>query len=273
MNNILDLHLDSAARAFAGSLSRPLGLLQGSAGGSAHPAPAIHLDGFALDVRPGEIFGVIGPNGSGKSALVRLIAGMLAPRRGCGSIFGRNPAGEVGAVHQLTGRAALDAAFFQKLSPVENLLLGARQCAAQPSITHARVQAMLRRLALAPEDYYRPAGSLSRGDQQKVAIGRAFLAEPRVLLLDEPTSGLDPRARREVQALIRGLGERYATSVLLTTHDLAEAEALCDRIAVLNKGRLRALDTPVGLRQFGASLEEAYLALTGQPAASEEAVR
>jgi ABC-2 type transport system ATP-binding protein len=277
MNALIDLHLETAAQALAGSLNQPRPLLDGGAGGSAHPyrAQSSLLDGIAVEVRSGEILGVVGPNGSGKSALMRQIAGLLAPRRGCVSIFGRNPASEVGAAHQLAGRAALDAAFFKKLSPVENLLYGARQCEARPSKTHPQVRDMLRLLALARDEHYRPTEQLSRGAQQRVAIARAFLAEPRVLLLDEPTHGLEPRAQREVHALIRVLRERHGTTVLLTTHDLAEAEALCDRIAVLSAGRLRALDTPAGLRQRAAvtGLEETYLALTGQPAGVEEAVQ
>jgi ABC-2 type transport system ATP-binding protein len=114
---------------------------------------------------------------------------------------------------------------------------------------------------------------LSRGVQQKVAIARAFLSEPRVLLLDEPTTGLDPRARRDVQAFVRALRDQHGTTVLLTTHDMQEAESLCDRIAIMDRGRLVALDTPARLRQSVAaevnqegapSLEDAFLALTAR---------
>jgi ABC-2 type transport system ATP-binding protein len=118
---------------------------------------------------------------------------------------------------------------------------------------------------------------MSRGMQQKVAVARALLSKPRLLLLDEPTTGLDPRSKREVQAVIRELREQHGTTILLTTHDMLEAEELCDRIAILDHGAVAALDTPSGLRQRvppsnGSlpTLEDVFLELTGRKLVSEE---
>lgn len=253
-----------------------------SAGGPARSTVA--LDDISFDVRPGEIFGVLGPNGSGKTTLLRLIATLLLPDDGRVSVFGHDVAGEPRAVQAFINRVAAEASFFKKLSPVENLLYGARVTGTRPGETRRRVVEVLARLGLHPDDYYRPMEVLSRGAQQKVAIARSFLSEPRVLLLDEPTAGLDPRARRDVQAFVRALRDQHGTTVLLTTHDMHEAENLCDRVAILDHGRVVALDTPARLRQSIAragteescvvpSLEDAFLALTSQARPVEEPVQ
>jgi ABC-2 type transport system ATP-binding protein len=117
---------------------------------------------------------------------------------------------------------------------------------------------------------------MSRGMQQKVAIARALLSRPRLLLLDEPTTGLDPRSKREVQAVVRELNELHGTTILLTTHDMGEAEALCHRIAIVDKGKIVALDTPQALKKLiprnghEPTLEEVFLELTGNKLVAED---
>jgi ABC-2 type transport system ATP-binding protein len=263
----LAIRVVNAVKAYAPHLHKPLTRL--SAG---EARPVIALDHVSFDVARGEIFGLVGPNGSGKTTLVRLLARQLAPDSGEAAL--------VGGAGALESRAATvnGAGFFQKLSPVENLLYGARQYAGRPAETRQRVLALLARLGVSTAALYRPMEALSRGTQQKVAIARAFLAEPRVLLLDEPTTGLDPRARRDVQDFIRELRDTHGVTVLLTTHDMAEAERLCDRVAVVDGGRLIAVDTPAALKQrvapqAGSTLEDVFLALTRSrrpvPAAEE----
>jgi ABC-2 type transport system ATP-binding protein len=116
---------------------------------------------------------------------------------------------------------------------------------------------------------------MSRGMQQKVAIARALLSRPRILLLDEPTTGLDPRSKREVQAVVRELNRENGTTILLTTHDMLEAESLCDRIAILDGGKIVALDTPEALKRLiprnghDVTLEEVFLELTGKALVKE----
>jgi ABC-2 type transport system ATP-binding protein len=231
------------------------------AGASAAVAAA---EGVSFDVHPGEIFGLLGPNGSGKSTLIRLIATQLVPDGGRIQVFGRDVAGDPRAVHGVVNRVPVETGFFKRLSAVENLVYGARLSGVRPGETRRRVIELLQRLGLPERDLYRPMESLSRGVQQKVMIGRAFLDDPRLLLLDEPTSGLDPRSRRDVQLFIRELRTQHGTTVVLATHDMAEAETLCDRVAILDHGRVVALDSPGALkRAFGPTLEDAFLGLTG----------
>jgi ABC-2 type transport system ATP-binding protein len=117
---------------------------------------------------------------------------------------------------------------------------------------------------------------MSRGMQQKVAIARALLSRPRLLLLDEPTTGLDPRSKREVQAVVRELNQEAGTTILLSTHDMLEADGLCDRIAIIDSGKIVALDTPEGLKKLISpnghehTLEEVFLELTGKALVKEE---
>ncbi|MCC7361904.1 MAG: ABC transporter ATP-binding protein [Anaerolineales bacterium] len=245
----LAIRVDNAVKTYAPRLQKPLTRLA-----AGEMRSVIALNHVSFDVACGEIFGLVGPNGSGKTTLVRLLARQIAPDSGQAAL-----AGEAATVNG-TG-------FFQKLSPVENLLYGARQYAGRPAETRQRVLALLARLGVAGAALYRPMEALSRGTQHKVAIARAFLAEPRVLLLDEPTTGLDPRARRDVQDFIRELRDAHGVTVLLTTHDMAEAERLCDRVAVVDGGRLIAVDTPAALKQrvapqAGGTLEDVFLALT-----------
>ena len=196
----------------------------------------------SLEIRRREIFGVLGPNGSGKSTLIRLIATLLIPDGGRITVFGRDVVEEARAVQTLINRVSVEASFFKKLSPMENLMYGARLYGVSASETRARVKDILSRLGLEQKTIYRPMEEMSRGMQQKVAIARAFLSQPVLLLLDEPTTGLDPRSKREVQAFVRELRDTHDATILLTTHDMVEAEALCDRIAILNHGEIVALD-------------------------------
>jgi ABC-2 type transport system ATP-binding protein len=131
---------------------------------------------------------------------------------------------------------------------MENLMYGARLYGMGGKEIRKRVVEILTRLGLEKRNIFNPMEEMSRGMQQKVAIARALLSRPRVLLLDEPTTGLDPRSKREVQAFVKEIRVNHDATMLLTTHDMAEAEALCDRIAIIDKGRIVAQDTPDGLK-------------------------
>jgi ABC-2 type transport system ATP-binding protein len=160
---------------------------------------------------------------------------------------------------------------------MENLLYGARLYGLEGKATRKNVVQILTRLGLERKAIGNPMEEMSRGMQQKVAIARALLSHPKLLLLDEPTTGLDPRSKREVQSVIRELRTDFGTTILLTTHDMVEAEALCDRIAIMDKGKVVALDTPPALklclpRNDGkeVTLEDVFLALTGKQLKSED---
>lgn len=233
--------------------------------------PVVAVDRVSFQVRRGEVFGILGPNGSGKSTLVRCIATLLLPDEGCITVFGHDVLREEMAVKQLINRVSVEASFFKKLTPMENLLYGARLYGLGAREARKRILEVLERLGLKKEAIFRPMEEMSRGMQQKVAIARAFLTRPILLLLDEPTTGLDPRSKREVQAFVEELRDNHDATILLTTHDMQEADALCDRIAILDEGRIVALDTPAGLKGLvpGTSghdptLEDVFMELTGK---------
>lgn len=236
----------------------------------------VAVDNVSFDVQQGEIFGVLGPNGSGKSTLIRLIATLLLPDSGAIQVFGHDVVAEPVAVQRLINRVSVEASFFKKLSPMENLLFGARLYGLQGGETRQRIEDIFIRLGLEKRSIYKPMEEMSRGMQQKVAIARALLSRPRLLLLDEPTTGLDPRSKREVQAVIRQLNQESGTTILLTTHDMLEAEVLCDRIAIIDSGVIVALDTPQGLKEIispnghDPTLEDVFLELTGKRLVKDE---
>lgn len=224
------------------------------------------LKGITFQVKSGEIYGLLGPNGSGKSTLIRVLSTIMTPEGGEVRIMGRRLPQEERWVRCHIGRVSVDAAFYKKLSSRENLLYAARLYGLDPKETQVKAQEILTRLGLENKRFNDPLEEMSRGMQQKVAIARALLINPPLLLLDEPTTGLDPNSRREVQTYLAGLREAQGTTILLTTHDMAEAERLCDRIGFLAHGRLVAEGTAAELRQRAGTdnLEEAFIKLTGE---------
>ncbi len=230
-----------------------------------------------FEVHEGEIFGVLGPNGSGKSTLIRLMATLLLPDQGDLKVFGYDVVRDSLKVQSLINRVSVEASFFKKLSPMENLMYGARLYGMSGAETRKQVVEILTRLGLEKRSIFSPMEEMSRGMQQKVAIARALLSKPKVLLLDEPTTGLDPRSKREVQAVIEELRDQYGTTMLLTTHDMHEADVLCDRVAIMDKGDVVALDTPANLKKLVPSnnghettLEDVFMELTGRALKAED---
>jgi ABC-2 type transport system ATP-binding protein len=235
--------------------------------------PVKAVDHISLSVRKGEIFGLLGANGSGKSTLIRLISTLLIPDAGRITVFGHDVQAEEKTVKRLINRVSVEASFFKKLSAAENLIYGARLYGLD--VTQARPAALqiLQQLGLSEKRFYEPLEHMSRGMQQKVAIARGLLTSPMLLLLDEPTTGLDPRSKKDVQDFVERMRRDHGTTVFLTTHDMDEADRLCDRIAIINGGRIVALDTPRGLKQMvggrngkngNTTMEDVFLALTGR---------
>jgi ABC-2 type transport system ATP-binding protein len=239
--------------------------------------PVVALDQVSFNVKQGEIFGVLGPNGSGKSTLIRLMATLLLPDDGSINVMGVDPVEDPIKVQRMINRVSVEASFFKKLSPMENLIYGARLYGMSGKEIRKQVVEILTRLGLEKRNIFSPMEEMSRGMQQKVAIARALLSRPKILLLDEPTTGLDPVSKREVQAVVQELKEKDGTTILLTTHDMNEAEILCDRVAIVHKGKLIALDTPEALKQLAPrtngqlpSLEDVFIHLTGDKLKEEE---
>ena len=232
---------------------------------------AVALRDLSLEVERGECVAVLGQNGSGKSTLVRLLSTLLLPDGGRAEVLGHDVVRETRAVRRLINRVSVEASFFKKLSAAENLSYAARFYGMSVGETGRRIPAVLERVGFPVERRGEPMENLSRGMQQKVALARALLTQPVVLLLDEPTTGLDPRSKQEVQAFIREIRATHDATVLLCTHDLAEAELLADRIGTLDRGELVALAAPRGLeeRYDVDSLEAAFFAATGHELADE----
>ena len=231
----------------------------------------VAVDHISFEVRRGEIFGVLGPNGTGKSTLIRLMSTLLMPDSGRVAVFGFDVEKDEAKVKRLINRVSVEASFFKKLSPMENLMYGARLYSVDPDFARKKVVEILTRFGVEKNAIHAPMEAMSRGMQQKVAIARAFLTAPVLLLLDEPTTGLDPHSKREVQAAVLEIRNTHDATVVLTTHDMQEADELCDRIAIVDKGRIVALDTPAALKELvrqpgeePPSLEDVFLRLTGK---------
>ncbi len=236
------------------------------------PREVVALDGVSFELGRGETVAILGQNGSGKSTLVRVLSTLLLPDAGVARVFGHDVATDPRPVRRLVNRVSVEASFFKKMSAVENLSYAARFHGLTVGQTRAAIPEILTRVGF-PEDRRRePMENLSRGMQQKVALARALLTSPVVLLLDEPTTGLDPRSKREVQDFVREIRRVHDTSILLCTHDLDEAELLAERVGILDAGRLLALEPVEQLtrRYRAGSLEEAFFAATGREFTIEE---
>src|SRR5919109_4325369 len=224
------------------------------------------IDDVSFSVAQGETYGLLGPNGSGKSSLIRVLSTLLIADSGYVNLLGYTLPEQQEQVRKLIGRVSVDAAFYKKLSARENLLYTALLYGLKPSVAEPRAMDVLERLGMEERTFTVPLEEMSRGMQQKISIARALMINPPVLLLDEPTTGLDPKSRRDVQAFLEDVREREGTTILLTTHDMVEAERLCARVGFLAHGRLVAEGTAEQLKhQAGAgTLDDAFIALTGE---------
>jgi ABC-2 type transport system ATP-binding protein len=224
------------------------------------------LDGVSFEVRRGETVAILGQNGSGKSTLIRLLSTLLLHDGGSARIFDHDVFTETRAVRRLINRVSVEASFFKKMSAVENLSYAARFYGMAPGSTRKQIPDLLERVGFPRNRIGEPLEDMSRGMQQKVALARALLTAPILLLLDEPTTGLDPRSKLEVQQFIREIRETHDATVLLCTHDLVEAEELAERVGILDRGRLIELAPADELkRKYDAkTLEEAFFAATGK---------
>jgi ABC-2 type transport system ATP-binding protein len=229
------------------------------------------VDDVSFFVAPGETYGLLGPNGSGKSTLIRILSTLLIPDGGEVRVLGHKLPEEEKAVRWKIGRVSVDAAFYKKLSARENLLYSAYLYGLNPKHAEKRAFEILERLGIESHRFSDPLEEMSRGMQQKISIARALMINPPMLLLDEPTTGLDPKSRRDVQKFIEQLREEEGTTILLTTHDMAEAERLCARIGFLAKGKIVAEGTAADLRQQAGvvTFEDAFIRLTGENLSEE----
>ena len=213
----------------------------------------VAVDGLALEIFPGEVFGFLGHNGAGKTTTVRLLNGLLASDRGTVRVLGLDPLRDGPALRRRTGVLTETPSLDERLTGRENLEIYAELYGLPRSQVEGRIEHLLQGFELAHRADEK-AGAYSKGMKQRLALSRALLHEPDILFLDEPTSGLDPVGARRVHELITRLSQEQHRTVLLCTHNLAEAQKLCGRVAVLEHGRLVALGTPAELaRRLGRS--------------------
>ncbi|MGW1780656.1 ATP-binding cassette domain-containing protein [Streptomyces sp. NPDC002143] len=206
------------------------------------------VDGLELTVREGEVFGLLGPNGAGKTTAIRCITTLLPVPSGMVRVFGHDAAGDRMAVRRLLGYVPQQLSADAGLTGRENVALFARVFDVPRRERAARVGQALAAVDLS-EAADRLAGTYSGGMVRRLELAQALVSAPRLLILDEPTIGLDPIARTSVWEHITAVREATGMTVLVTTHYMDEADQYCDRVALMHRGRIRALGTPVELRQ------------------------
>ncbi|MPZ70136.1 MAG: ATP-binding cassette domain-containing protein [Actinobacteria bacterium] len=231
------------------------------------------LDRVTFTVERGECIAILGQNGSGKSTLVRLLSTLLINDGGSAHVFGFDVFTEPRNVRRLVNRVSVEASFFKKMSANENLSYAARFYGMRSEETKRAIPEILDRVGFPNARLNDSMEHLSRGMQQKVALARALLTSPVLLLLDEPTTGLDPRSKLEVQEFIAKVRFEHDATVILCTHDMNEAEKLADRIGILDEGVLLVLEPAEDLkRRYEAdTLEAAFFAATGKSLEEDEA--
>jgi ABC-2 type transport system ATP-binding protein len=225
----------------------------------------VAVDGLDLEVRAGEVFGLLGPNGAGKTTTIRLITTLLPPPRSAIEVFGLDVAVRRTAVRRLIGYVPQQLSADAALTGRENVALFAKLYDVPRAARASRVREVLAEVDLA-EVADRPAKTYSGGMIRRLELAQALVSEPRLLVLDEPTVGLDPVARDGVWERIDRIRATSGMTVLVTTHLMQEADQRCDRVALMHRGRIRALGTPAQLRgtlSEGATLDDVFRAYTG----------
>ena len=216
--------------------------------------PVVALDGVSLEIAQGEVVGLLGPNGAGKTTLVKILSTVLLPTSGTARVLGHDIVDETAAVRPLIGIVfGGERGLYTRLTARQNLHYWAALYKVPTPLGRQRTDELLETLGLA-ERADEAVETFSRGMKQRLHLARGLINDPPVLFLDEPTTGMDPVAAREFRTLVRDL-RRQGRTVFLTTHDMAEAEALCDRVALIDRGALLAVERPKVLAEWITSFE------------------
>ena len=225
--------------------------------------PVEALRDVSFDVETGEIFGLIGRNGAGKTTLTKIVATLVQPTTGSVSVHAHDSVTNDEHVRRLIGLStAEERSFYWRLTSEQNLMFFARLHGLSDRVAKQRIEDVFAKLEL-DEVARRRFGEMSTGNKQRLAVARALLASPPVLLLDEPTRSLDPLAAARMRDLIRSLATQDPpVTILLTSHNLAEVETLCARVAIISRGRIRAIDTPRKLRDLTSDSEIVHITLS-----------
>ena len=225
--------------------------------------PVEALRDVSFEVQTGEIFGLIGRNGAGKTTLTKIVATLVQPTTGSVAVRGHDSVSHDELVRREIGLAtAEERSFYWRLTSEQNLMFFARLHGLSDRFAKQRITELFAKLEL-EEVARRRFGELSTGNKQRLAVARAMLASPPVLLLDEPTRSLDPLAAARMREMIRALAEQDPpVTIFLTSHNLAEVETLCARVAVISRGSIRALDTPKNLRDLSSGSETVHITIS-----------
>ncbi len=232
--------------------------------------PVEALRDVTFDVHSGEIFGLIGRNGAGKTTLTKIVATLVQPTTGTVTVRGNDSVLHDEQVRQQIGLAtAEERSFYWRLTGEQNLMFFARLHGLSDRTAKQRIRDLFTKLEL-EEVAWRRFGEMSTGNKQRLAVARAMLSNPPVLLLDEPTRSLDPLAAARMRGMISALAQQdQPVTILLTSHNLAEVETLCERVAIISRGRIRAIDTPQQLRSLTSGKEQVHLTVAGLNGANE----
>lgn len=205
------------------------------------------VDHLNLEIKASTVFGFLGPNGSGKTTTIRLLLGLLEPTQGSAAVFGYDTRTQAAAIREHTGALLEHTGLYERLSAEDNLEFYARVAHLPTRQRRARIQELLTHFGLW-ERRKETAGTWSRGMKQKLAIARAMINHPRLIFLDEPTAGLDPVAAAALRDDLASMASDHQVTIFLTTHNLTDAEKLCEQVAVIRNGRLLATGAPGELR-------------------------
>jgi ABC-2 type transport system ATP-binding protein len=222
----------------------------------------VAVDGISFDVRDGELFGLLGPNGAGKTTTVKMLTTLLIPTSGSATILGHDIVKNADAIRSRIGFIfGGERGLYWRLSAKDNLRYFADLYHVDPDVAKQRLPELIELVGLSGREDEKVEG-YSRGMRQRLHVARCLLHDPQVLFLDEPTMGLDPVGARELRQVINNLVAQDKT-VFLTTHYMFEADALCERVAVINRGKIVALDTPEGLKRHVEDLSVIELEVFG----------
>lgn len=241
------------------------------------------VGGISLEIKEGELFGLLGPNGAGKTTTISMLSTLLKPTSGSAKICGFDAAEEKDMVRRSIGIVFQDPSLDDELSGRENMDLHGRLYGISKEIREERIEELLNLVEL-KEKADNIVKSYSGGMKRRLEIARGLMHRPKVLFLDEPTIGLDPQTRRKIWNYIKDLNKKENITLVLTTHYMDEADILCDKIAIIDNGKIAALDTPENLKKTISSgepvmipklptLEDVFIHYTGHSIREESAAK
>lgn len=226
----------------------------------------IALEEIDLEISRGEVFGLLGTNGAGKTTLIRVLVGLLTPTEGEAYVLGKEVREDIDYIRERVGLLPQEAGIYDRLTARENLIYYGGLYGIPEEILNERADHLLEIVGLHEKRDYQVKG-FSGGMKRKVLVARAMIIEPEILFLDEPTTAIDTLGARVVRTMLKRLSSEQKRTIILTTHDLNEVKELCDRVGILNEGRLIAIGRPSELEEKfrAANLEEVFMGLvTGE---------